>query len=382
LANAGGPTRFAETRQIRIIRANGQVTRFNLQSYTEGTDNISVPDVAIGDAIFVPEKNNFNQKSWLKIPPQRAVQVIGEVHHPGRFEWSAEMTLFDLIAHAGGPNHKANIASIKVLSRNEHQQVTSTLFDLAKFIEQGGEMSSVPVIKATDVVVVPELPQDPTDNKAQWTRQPSSDSIYIMGEITTPGRYLFNQSLNFLDILTAAEGPNNNADIHNIRITHRKGPHTKVTRLDLGLYFQTGDENLLPKVQTGDVIYIPAKNQPWTDISKEQTVRVLGAINRQGRYRFEPSMTILDLLAQAGGFSVNAKTDAIIVVNNSCCAHGVSHFDLKAYAQSGDPQLLPSVATGDTIYVLSNQDSGWHQFIGAVQDTLSVLSILRILSGG
>ncbi|NGZ94099.1 hypothetical protein G6Z90_16675 [Vibrio aestuarianus subsp. cardii] len=36
LANAGGPTRFAESRQIRIIKANGQVIRFDLTAYTEG----------------------------------------------------------------------------------------------------------------------------------------------------------------------------------------------------------------------------------------------------------------------------------------------------------------------------------------------------------
>jgi NADH:ubiquinone oxidoreductase subunit F (NADH-binding) len=36
LANAGGPTRFAETRQIRIIRQDGSVSPFDLQQFTEG----------------------------------------------------------------------------------------------------------------------------------------------------------------------------------------------------------------------------------------------------------------------------------------------------------------------------------------------------------
>lgn len=38
LANAGGPTRFAESRQIRVIKANGAVINFDLSGYTEGTN--------------------------------------------------------------------------------------------------------------------------------------------------------------------------------------------------------------------------------------------------------------------------------------------------------------------------------------------------------
>ena len=45
-------------------------------------------NVGPGDAIFVPEKTDFNEKSWLKVAPSRAVAVMGEVVRPGRIEWS------------------------------------------------------------------------------------------------------------------------------------------------------------------------------------------------------------------------------------------------------------------------------------------------------
>ena len=382
LANAGGPTRFAETRQIRIIRADGGVTPFDLQKFTEGEAIASIPKVNPGDAIFIPEKVDLNEKSWLKVPPERAVKVIGEVNQPGRFEWSSEMTLFDLIAHAGGPNHKGNIAGIKILSRSESGQMTSTVFDMANFIEQGGDLSTIPTIKAKDIIIVPELPKDPSDNKAQWVRQPSKDSIYIMGEVTTPGRYMFTDDLHFLDILAAAEGPNDKADIHNIRITHRSGPKARVSHLNLGLYFETGDESLLPIVTTGDVIYIPAKNDLWLERQKQHTVRILGAINHQGRYRYDSDMTILDLLAKAGGFTNSALLDNIVVVNNSCCEHGINTFDLLSFSKSGNPAMLPPIRSGDTVYVMSEAQSDWRRLLGGVQDTLGVLSVFRILAGG
>ena len=49
------------------------------------------------------------------------------------------------------------------------------------------------------------------------------------------------------------------------------------------------------------VFYIPEKDRIWLDQTKESTVRVLGAIHKPGRYPFNDTMTILDLLAQAGG---------------------------------------------------------------------------------
>ncbi len=102
LANAGGPTRFAESRQIRVIKADGGVINFDLTAHTEGLSNQRVPAVGPGDAIFVPEKTDMNEKSWLKVAPSRAVAVMGEVVRPGRIEWSDEMDLIDLIAHVGG----------------------------------------------------------------------------------------------------------------------------------------------------------------------------------------------------------------------------------------------------------------------------------------
>ncbi len=104
LANAGATTRFAESRQIRIIKSHGEVINFDLSGYTEGTNYQAPPLIESGDAIFVPEKTDMNEKSWLKIAPHRAVRVFGEVEDPGRIEWSDEMSFLDLLAHVGAFN--------------------------------------------------------------------------------------------------------------------------------------------------------------------------------------------------------------------------------------------------------------------------------------
>ncbi len=382
LANAGGPTRYAETRQIRVLKADGETTRFDLVSYTEG-DRVPLPIIMPGDAIFVPEKiESSDRPSWLKVPPTRAVQVIGEVNKPGRYEWSDEMSLMDLLGEAGGPNQRSDIAHIQIL-QTEKDTATPRSFDLQAFLASGGPLSQLPKIRAGNVIRIPPLPESPIDNKAKWVQLAKEDVIYIMGQVQIPGRYAFNKNMSFLDILTAANGPTSTADLRNVRISHRGLPGSKVTQLNLAQYFATGDEKLLPKVRTGDVIFVPDRtNKEWFDDSKESTVRVLGAVAKPGRYRFDNNMTLLDLLAEAGGPTNDAYQQKIVVVNLGCCREQARTFDLIQFAKTGDIRLLPVVQQGDTVYVPSTSQSGWKIFVDGVQNVLPIISLIAFLSGG
>ncbi|EAR62004.1 SLBB domain-containing protein [Neptuniibacter caesariensis] len=379
LATAGGPTRFAETRQIRIIRADGKVQPFDLQGYVDSQGRTKLPSIQPGDAILVPEKTDMNEKSWLKVHPNRAVRIIGAVNRPGRYEWASEMTLMDLIAHAGGPIASADTAHLQILQQRKNGNTESVSFDLKSFLDKGGDIRKIPHIRAGDTVVVPELPKDPNDNRSQWVRQSSDRSIYIFGEVGAPGRYAFNNELNFLDILSAAQGPTGMADLASVRITHRKGDTTQVTHLNLHTYFQTGDEAMLPIVKNEDVIFIPKRDRAWLEKPKETVVRVLGSVARPGRYSFDNNMTVLDLLAEAGGPQNTALQDRIMIINR---IDGEAHsrlFDLVEFAKTGDYSRLPVLRAGDTVYVPGKEQSSWYRFVSTLQESLTVFSFAHLV---
>jgi protein involved in polysaccharide export with SLBB domain len=378
LANAGGPSRFAETRQLRIIRADGrQVEQFDLGGFIERGGGVP-PTINPGDAIFVPEKTQGSeQASWLRVPPDRSVRVLGAVRAPGRFEWSDEMSLLDLLAQAGGANERGDLANVQVLTGTAGGRTIR--FDLRRFLETGGSVSSLPRIRGGMTVNVPELPQSPTDSRAQWVQLSADRSIYVMGAVGKPGRYAFEENLSFLDILSAADGPTNAADILNIRIAHRGEGRDRVSRVNLARFFETGDETLLPRVRPGDVIFIPDRNRNWLEQSPGSTIRVLGSVNRPGRYQFTDGMTILDLLAEAGGPNRDALQERIVVVNLSCCADQARSFDLPAFARSGDITRLPVVRAGDTVYVPTSAQSDWRLFFDGVRDIVTMLSVVALL---
>lgn len=375
LANAGGPTRFAESRQIRLIKADGSVIKFDLTAYTEGLNGQIPPNISPGDAIFVPEKTDMNEKSWLKISPDRAVSVIGEVVRPGRIEWSDEMDLMDLLAHVGGPTLRADTTKIEVVTSNGKLHT----FNLDKFIIKGAPSHELPSISAGSIVRIHDLPQDPSDNKSQWVRQSSDASIYVFGQVNAPGRYRFTEQMHFLDILSAADGPTKDADIHNIRITHRDKNYSKVSKLNLSMYFETGDESLLPNVTMGDTIYIPEKDKIWLDRSKESTVRILGAVNKPGRYVFNDNMTILDIIAEAGGPSDNAYLEKISVVNLSCCQGQARTFDLIGFSKTANIYQLPVLRAGDTIFIPDRRDSFLEKARVGLEDILRLTTTIVLI---
>lgn len=381
LANAGGPTRFAESRQIRVIKPDGSIVPFDLSGFTEGTSDSRPPMIAPGDALFVPEKTDMNEKSWLKIAPSRAVRVLGEVVRPGRIEWSDEMTLMDLLAHVGGPTSRADTNNIDIVSVAEDGSNVIQKFNLDEFINNGRPDSELPLVRAGATVRVHDLPDDPSDNKSQWVRQSSDKSIYVFGQVHAPGRYRFNNEMHFLDILSAADGPTADADIHNIRITHRNVNYAKVSKINLALYFETGDPTLLPNVKTGDTIYIPGRDKIWLDQPKEDTIRVLGAINEPGRYTFNDSMTLLDLLAEAGGTSSDAYIENITVVNQSCCADQARTFDLKKFSKTARFNDLPVLRAGDTVFVPSQTYETSEKLRVGLDDILSILTLYVLVQG-
>lgn len=371
LANAGGPTRFAETRQIRILTPAGDNILFDLQGYSEGIVSAEIPLLNPGDVIFVPEKTDLNEKSWLKVPPSRAIKIIGAIISPGRYEWSQEMDFTDLLGHAGGPTKGANINDIKIVRNGE----VTKRFDLEKYTITDGK-TPLPELQAGDTVIVEELPVDPADNKSQWIRQESSKSIYIMGQVGSPGRYSFNNNMHFIDILAAADGPNGNADIRNIRITHRNETKARVSKLDLALYFETGDETLFPNVLPGDTIFVPEKTKDWLRKPKEQVVRIMGAIQKPGRYNYDDTMTLLDILAEAGGPTSSALIDKIVVVNHSCCKEQSRVFDLEAFVKNPNSVNIPVLRAGDTLYIPDKGQDLMSQFKDNFVDFITIIALV------
>ena len=109
-------------------------------------------------------------------------------------------------------------------------------------------------------------------------------------------------------------------------------------------------------------------------------MRVIGSVAKPGRYRFADNMTILDLLAEAGGPTGDAYQEKIVVVNLANGNEQARVFNLVGFAKTGDIKKLPVVRAGDTVYVPNAEQSEWKIFMGGVRDAVSILSLFALLA--
>lgn len=380
VAISGGPTRYADIRAVRILKSDGGVVPFNFQDFTEGRSK-QLPEISSGDAIFFPEKGgDDDDKSWLKLETKDTIKIIGAVHRPGRFEWANSVDLIDYLSNAGGPTDKADLANVRIIAPGPNGERILTEFNMQEFINFGGSWSSMPTVPGGATVIIPELPENPTSNTSNWVKLPKENAIYVMGSVVAPGRYAFNDDMGFLDILSAAEGPSGEADMSRIRVVHRNEGAPKVSKLNLLRYFETGDESLLPKVKRGDTIFVASKSRKWVEKSPEDTVRIMGAVFKSGRYEFTNNMTILDLIAEAGGPKETAYIEKILIVNNSCCENRATTFDLVDFMKSPNSAHLPVLMAGDTVFIPELSQSNWNIFNDLVSDVAGILNVFLMLT--
>ncbi|MGB1272061.1 MAG: SLBB domain-containing protein, partial [Endozoicomonas sp.] len=355
ILKAGGVSRYGDLKKIRVVAGNDSKI-FDLKKFLEMGDKKSLPELEEGATVYIPKKGEVikdavGDGSWHKLATKDTVKVLGSIRKPGRYKWSDQIDFMDYLTNAGGPSDNADLSKIQVLLPDEKGEAASQVFNLQQFIEQGGSWSKLPKIVGGASIIIPQVLGYPADAKTQWVNLPKEKAIYVMGSVTTPGRYAFSPGMGFLDVLAAADGPAQDADLSQLRIVHRSEGSPRVSKLDLVNYFETGDDSLLPEVKPGDSIFVPSRNRKWLEKKREDTVRVLGAVKTSGRYDFDSNMTILDLLAEAGGPTKTAHVEKIIIVNNSCCQNQAYTFDLMKFMRNPVASYLPVLRPGDTIYV-------------------------------
>ena len=128
-----------------------------------------------------------------------------------------------------------------------------------------------------------------------------SNQVFVLGDVTRPGSYRISAAGTALTALYAAGGPTDNGSLREIAV--RRGGETVAT-LDMYDYLLRGDASRDPRLQNGDVVFVPVHGAH---------VRVDGEVIRPGIYELKAGETLRDLVAAAGGFNATAATQRLRV---------------------------------------------------------------------
>jgi polysaccharide export outer membrane protein len=139
-----------------------------------------------------------------------------------------------------------------------------------------------------------------------------SQSVFVMGEVRTPGKYILSGSITLLDALAQAGSPTPAAGAE-VLVLHPKvqkqGPtlpnqsDAEVARVNLR-DIEDGRLSRNVTIRDGDTIFVP----------KAERFFVIGMVRNPGAYVLERNTTVLQAISTAGGISERGSNRGLKIV--------------------------------------------------------------------
>jgi protein involved in polysaccharide export with SLBB domain len=263
------------------------------------------------------------------------VYLLGQVNRPGDYQLRPNVGIFELLASAGGPTNRADLAKAVVI-RGKTETIKLDLVDaFAK--------NQTPDVKLQtgDVLFVPE-----TDRR-----------IVVLGEVSKPGAYDMLEGQRVTQLLAAAGGVTTKASLSKAFIMRDN------TQMPIDLKrILAGDVEANTALKSGDMLVVPE--------SKDR-VTILGSVHKPGPYDFAENMTLIDVIALAGGPTDKGNLAEVQIVR----LEGGKTKTIQAKADQAmrgkDASQNPKLQTGDLVFV---PQAGMNIF-----EILNTVSLIRFL---
>jgi polysaccharide export outer membrane protein len=168
-----------------------------------------------------------------------------------------------------------------------------------------------------------------------------SRSIFVVGEVRSPGKYPMTGQMSLIEALAAAGSTTQNASTELLLLrppdanaaqplTPDQVDQANVTRLSLA-DLQQGrlSQNLILK--EGDTIFVP----------KAERFFITGQVKSPGAYVYERGLTVLQAISLAGGFTDKGSSRRLKVIRTVKGKKTQQGIDLADAIQPGDTLIIP-----------------------------------------
>ncbi|MBE0568900.1 MAG: SLBB domain-containing protein [Deltaproteobacteria bacterium] len=199
-----------------------------------------------------------------------SVYVVGNARQPGAYTVSSLATLVNVLIQAGGPTKAGSLRDIQVRRRGE----TVARFDLYELLRRGNKSGDQRLLPE-DVIFIP----------------PVGPVAAIAGNVNVPALYELKGERTVSQLVELAGGLNTVAFRGRLQIE-------RIVDNNRQIVFESDLEESKGKevdLYSGDILKV------FQVIQDKRTVRIVGAVQRDGEFGFRPGMTVKDLIALSGG---------------------------------------------------------------------------------
>ncbi|KGJ93070.1 SLBB domain-containing protein [Colwellia psychrerythraea] len=255
------------------------------------------------------------------------VFVLGDAHKPGPYTLSSLSSITHAIFAAGGIS---DIGSLRNIQLKRAGKLVTTL-DLYDLLIKGDSRSDV-LLQSGDVIFI----------------APKGNTISVEGEVRRPAIYELSQNENFNDVLAMSGGLLPTAFAKTTRVErYNQDSLRTVVNVDL-----TKKSDLDKKAHAGDAVYVMKAAEMF-----EQSITVIGAVTRPGKYQWQTGQRITDIFPNIDSHLLNsADLNYSIVVREIDIARNIEilQFDLAKAISSPNSKDNIVLQGNDKILVFAN----------------------------
>ncbi len=310
--------------RVIIDREHEDLSHENIAIDMEGVMNGTIADIPLkkNDVVYVPSINELKE--------EETISIYGEVANPGTFLYSRNMSIKDLIVHAGGLLESASTVRLEVARRIKDPESTSFnrtvgktfTVDIKNGLTIDGEAFT---LQPFDAVYIR---QSPAYRKQQ--------NVSINGEVLFGGQYAMQKKTERLsDLVKKAGGVTPDAYVKGSRLIRKMNEEelrrqrdalrmaeisagkdsidikklgiadTYTVGIDLEKALASPKSDYDFVLREGDQLFIP---------EYVNTVRISGAVMYPNTVSYKPKESLRYYINQAGGYGNRAKKSKAYVI--------------------------------------------------------------------
>lgn len=204
----------------------------------------------------------------------------------------------------------------------------------------------------------------------------TSKSFYVIGAVTTPGRYATWPMPDVWSAIREAGGVAPDGDLSHVRVYRlREGRQVLET---CNLEALTAQEGVLdlPALAPGETVEVPRRPVNPAGYVGSDGVYVFGQVLHPGIYRLEAGASdVLGFILQAGGPLPESNMGKVVLLRPRSDGSLLRlEMNLNEYLADADDSQNPAVQTGDTIFVPRQT-----AVMGLVRSNLGILTTIATL---
>jgi protein involved in polysaccharide export with SLBB domain len=269
---AGGPNENGSFRNIQVYRDSRLVATVDIYEFLSKGNSQSNITLQDNDVVIVP-------------PVQARVEVVGPVRREGFFEVKPEDTLSDLEVYTGGFTSQAykERQTIRRIENNERKVIDVSREDFNSFNPKDG-----------DEILIGE------------TLDRFVNRVQVSGAVIRPGEYALENGISVKNLIERAQGLKPEAFLNRATL-FRTSEDLTLAAMPLDLKGIMDGTQADVQLKNEDLLFIPSRY----DIQEETYVKISGEVNIPSTYPYATSMTVGDLILQAGGLLQSASNSSI-----------------------------------------------------------------------